>query len=165
MLKGSMHRRQRQGGVAVVTALLITALAVTLVTDLFWQQQVALHGLEGQRLRLETRQALRSALDGAMLVLRDAGAVQGRVTTLDGAWARGGDHALGGGARLAMSEDEDGAAGADAQIAQHTADSSRTTASTRLRWPGLNGCWRRYMSTPASRGPLRRRYCRLLAAC
>ena len=33
-------RPGRQRGVAVITALLLTALAITVVTSLFWQQQV-----------------------------------------------------------------------------------------------------------------------------
>lgn len=79
-------RRARQRGVAVVTALLVTALAVTLVCDLFWRQQVLARGMEGRRLHLEARLAMRGMMDDARLALRDAAAVQGSVTVLDGGW-------------------------------------------------------------------------------
>lgn len=76
----------RERGVAVVTALLLTALSVTLVTGIFWQQQVLVRGIEGQRLRLQGKLIARAALDAARLTLLDA-AAQGNVTTLDGAWS------------------------------------------------------------------------------
>ena len=75
----------RQRGVAVVTAMLVTALAVTLVTGVFWQQQQLVRGMEGQRLRLQGRLIVRSALDAACLALREADA-QGGVAAPDGAW-------------------------------------------------------------------------------
>ncbi|MBA5637229.1 type II secretion system minor pseudopilin GspK [Duganella sp. LX20W] len=77
----------RQRGVAVVTALLLTTLAVTIVASLFWQQQVQVRSMENQRLQLQTRWILRGALDWARLILRQDGMDRGRVTTLDGVWA------------------------------------------------------------------------------
>jgi general secretion pathway protein K len=71
----------RHRGVALVTALLVTALAVTLVSNLFWQQQVMVRGMEGQQLRLRARLLLHDAVDDARLALRDAAAAQGQVTT------------------------------------------------------------------------------------
>lgn len=62
---------QQQRGVAVVTALLLTTLAVTIVASLFWQQQVQVRWIENQRLRQQTTWVLRSALDWARLILRD----------------------------------------------------------------------------------------------
>jgi general secretion pathway protein K len=59
----------RERGVAVVTALLLTALSVTLVTGIFWQQQVLVRGIEGQRLRLQGKLIARAALDAARLTL------------------------------------------------------------------------------------------------
>jgi general secretion pathway protein K len=79
------RRRGRQRGVAVVTALLLTALSVTLVTGIFWQQQVLVRGMEGQRLQLQGKLIVRAAQDAARLTLLDA-AAQANVTTLDGAW-------------------------------------------------------------------------------
>ena len=42
--------RLRQRGVAVVTALLLTTLAVSIVGSLFWMQQVQVRSMENQRL-------------------------------------------------------------------------------------------------------------------
>jgi general secretion pathway protein K len=79
--------RARQRGVAVVTALLLTTLAVTIVASLFWQQQVQVRSMENQRLHLQTKWILRGALDWARLILRQEG-IEGRtVTTLDAVWA------------------------------------------------------------------------------
>jgi len=62
-----MHRRQR--GVAVITALLLTTLAITIVASLFWQQQVQVRSIENQRLQLQKQWILRGALDWARLIL------------------------------------------------------------------------------------------------
>lgn len=63
--------RQRQRGVAVITALLLTTLAVTIVASLFWQQQVQVRSIENQRLQLQKQWVLRGALDWARLILRE----------------------------------------------------------------------------------------------
>lgn len=60
----------RQRGVAVVTALLLTTLAITLVASLFWQQQVQVRSIENQRLQLQKQWILRGALDWSALILR-----------------------------------------------------------------------------------------------
>ncbi|GGX90983.1 general secretion pathway protein GspK [Massilia dura] len=78
---------QRQAGVAVVTALLLTTLAVTIVASLFWQQQVQVRSLENQRLHLQTRWILRGALDWARLILRQDGIDNPNDTRADGVWA------------------------------------------------------------------------------
>jgi len=82
-----MKRRtlMRQRGVAVVTALLLTTLAVTIVASLFWQQQVQVRSMENQRLHLQTRWILRGALDWARLVLRQD-LRDSDVTSLDAVW-------------------------------------------------------------------------------
>jgi general secretion pathway protein K len=72
--------KARNGGVALVTALLVTALAVTLVSNLFGQQQVMVRGMQGQQLRLQARLLLHESFDEARLALRDAAAAQGQVT-------------------------------------------------------------------------------------
>ena len=61
----------RQRGVAVVTALLLTTLAITIVASLFWQQQVQVRSIENQRLQLQKQWVLRGALDWARLILRE----------------------------------------------------------------------------------------------
>jgi general secretion pathway protein K len=58
-------------GVAVVTALLLTTLAITIVASLFWQQQVQVRSIENQRLQLQKQWVLRGALDWARLILRE----------------------------------------------------------------------------------------------
>ena len=84
MRRPASPRRQR--GVAIVTALLLTTLAVTIVASLFWQQQVQVRSMENQRLQLQTRWIVRGALDYARLILRQDGADRGNRTTLDGVW-------------------------------------------------------------------------------
>jgi general secretion pathway protein K len=60
----------RQQGVAVITALLLTTLAVTIVASLFWQQQVQVRSIENQRTQLQKQWILRGAIDWARLILR-----------------------------------------------------------------------------------------------
>lgn len=62
-----------QQGVAIITALLLTALAITLVASLFWQQQIQVRTVENQRLQLQKQWILRGALDWAKLILREDG--------------------------------------------------------------------------------------------
>ena len=68
-----MSRRGAQRGVAVVTAMLLTTLAITIVASLFWQQQVQVRSIENQRLQLQKQWVLRGALDWARLILREDG--------------------------------------------------------------------------------------------
>lgn len=77
---------QRQRGVAVVIALLLTTLAITIVASLFWQQQVQVRSIENQRLQLQKQWILRGALDWASLILRED-AKYSSVDTLDEPWA------------------------------------------------------------------------------
>ncbi|UGQ46131.1 type II secretion system minor pseudopilin GspK [Massilia endophytica] len=80
-------RLAKQRGVAVVTALLLTTLAITIVASLFWQQQVQVRSMENQRLHLQTRWILRGALDWARLILRQSGYDDREVTRENGVWA------------------------------------------------------------------------------
>ncbi|MBI1891173.1 MAG: type II secretion system minor pseudopilin GspK [Burkholderiales bacterium] len=68
-----MHRPciKRQCGVAVVTALLLTTLAVTIVASMFWQQQVQIRSIENQQTQSQKQWLLRGLLDWAMLLLRE----------------------------------------------------------------------------------------------
>jgi general secretion pathway protein K len=79
-------RLARQRGVAVVTALLLTTLAVSIVASLFWQQQVQVRSMENTRLQLQTKWIVRGALDFARLVLRQNGFDQSGWTTLNDPW-------------------------------------------------------------------------------
>jgi general secretion pathway protein K len=76
----------RQRGVAVITALLLTTLAITIVASLFWQQQVQVRSIENQRLQLQKQWILRGALDWARLILRADG-INSTIDTLDEPWA------------------------------------------------------------------------------
>jgi general secretion pathway protein K len=76
----------RQRGVAVITALLLTTLAITIVASLFWQQQVQVRSIENQRLQLQKQWILRGALDWAGLILRED-AKYSTVDTLDEPWS------------------------------------------------------------------------------
>lgn len=57
----------------MVTAMLLTTLAITIVASLFWQQQVQVRSIENQRLQLQKQWVLRGALDWARLILREDG--------------------------------------------------------------------------------------------
>jgi general secretion pathway protein K len=76
----------RERGVAVITALLLTTLAVTIVASLFWQQQVQVRSIENQRLQLQKEWILRGALDWARLIIREDGKYSA-IDTLDEPWA------------------------------------------------------------------------------
>ena len=80
-------RLNKQRGVAVITALLLCTLAVSIVASLFWQQQVQVRSMENQRLQLQTKWILRGALDWARLVLQTSGQQSASgVTTLNDVW-------------------------------------------------------------------------------
>ncbi|NML60268.1 type II secretion system minor pseudopilin GspK [Massilia sp. RP-1-19] len=79
-------RLDKQRGVAVITALLLCTLAVSIVASLFWQQQVQVRSMENQRLQLQTKWILRGALDWARLVLQTAGQQSNGITTLNDVW-------------------------------------------------------------------------------
>jgi general secretion pathway protein K len=76
----------RQRGVAVITALLLTTLAITIVASLFWQQQVQVRSIENQRLQLQKQWILRGALDWGRLILREDARFSS-VDNLDEPWA------------------------------------------------------------------------------
>jgi general secretion pathway protein K len=78
---------RRQRGVAVITALLLTTLAVTIVASLFWQQQVQVRSMENQRLQLQTRWILRGALDLSRLILNQDFSDSPNFTQINGVWA------------------------------------------------------------------------------
>jgi general secretion pathway protein K len=73
--------------VAVITALLLTTLAVTIVTSLFWQQQVQVRSMENQRLQLQTRWIVRGALDLSRLILFQDFLDSSSFTRLNGIWS------------------------------------------------------------------------------
>lgn len=72
---------------AVVTALLLATLAVTIVASLFWQQQVQVRSIENQRFQLQKKWVLRGALDWARLILREDARTSNEVDHLGEPWA------------------------------------------------------------------------------
>lgn len=78
--------QHQQRGIAVITALLLTTLAITVVASLFWQQQVQVRSIENQRLQLQKQWILRGALDWANLILRED-AKHSSIDNLDEPWA------------------------------------------------------------------------------
>ncbi|WP_332878048.1 type II secretion system minor pseudopilin GspK [Massilia sp. S19_KUP03_FR1] len=76
-----------QRGVAVITALLLTTLAVTIVASLFWQQQVQVRSMENQRLHLQIQWILRGTLDWTKLILQQEAITQPNYTSLKDVWA------------------------------------------------------------------------------
>lgn len=82
-----MIPRARQKGVAVITALLLTTLAVTIVASLFWQQQVQVRSMENQRLHLQIQWILRGTLDWTKLILQQEAMTQPNYTSLKDVWA------------------------------------------------------------------------------
>ena len=85
-IRPQLRLRARQQGVAIITALLITTLSVTIVASLFWQQQVQVRSMENQRLHLQTKWILRGALDWARLVLKQDANDNPQYTTLTAVW-------------------------------------------------------------------------------
>ena len=82
----TLRLRERQRGVAVVTALLLTSLAITIVASLFWQQQVQIRSIENQRAQLQKQWVLRGALEWSRLILRED-ARMSATDNLDEPWA------------------------------------------------------------------------------
>ncbi|KRB87882.1 type II secretion system minor pseudopilin GspK [Noviherbaspirillum sp. Root189] len=76
---------RRQHGVAVITALLLTTLAITIVASLFWQQQVQVRSIENQRLQLQKQWILRGAIDYARVIL--TADTSTTIDSLDDPWA------------------------------------------------------------------------------
>lgn len=61
----------KQRGVAIVMALLLASLALTLVASLFGQQNVQVRSIENQRYQLQKQWVMRGAIDWARLILRE----------------------------------------------------------------------------------------------
>ena len=83
----ALRMRLRQDGVAVVTALLLTTLAITIVASLFWQQQVQVRSIENQRMQLQKKWIIRGAIDWARLILREDARTSFHLDHLGEPWA------------------------------------------------------------------------------
>lgn len=80
--------RRRQHGAAVLMALFIAALAVLIVSGLFWNQFVLMRTIENQQLVTQSRLLLRGALDWSRAILRED-QLRSSVDHLDEPWAKG----------------------------------------------------------------------------
>ncbi|MHA6886427.1 type II secretion system minor pseudopilin GspK [Ralstonia pseudosolanacearum] len=74
-------------GAAVVTALLVVALAVVIVSGMLWRQQVEIRAVENQRLKAQATWIARAGIDWARLILRDDQRRTGAVDHLGEIWA------------------------------------------------------------------------------
>ena len=83
MLRSTPHR---QRGAALLTALIIVTLVVTLAAAMVWQQWRAVQVEAAERARLQSSWILQGALDWARLILRED-ARSGRPTALTEPWA------------------------------------------------------------------------------
>ena len=77
-----------QQGVAVVLALLLSALAVAVVSGMFWPQHIRFRSLENQLEQQRMRMLQRGVLDKTRQILRLDAMENDGVTSLDGAWAK-----------------------------------------------------------------------------
>jgi general secretion pathway protein K len=80
------HKLKKQQGVAVVTALLLTTLAVTIVASLFWQQQVQVRSIENQRLQAQKKWVSRAVLSFTRLAVNLG--TRGNYINSDQPWAQ-----------------------------------------------------------------------------
>lgn len=80
----SRHLKQR--GVAIISALLVVALAAIIVSGLLWREQVQVRRIENQRLLAQAQWISRSALDWTRLILRSEADTSPTVTYLGGVW-------------------------------------------------------------------------------
>jgi general secretion pathway protein K len=65
---------KRQRGIAIVTVLLVVALAATLAASVAWRELVAVRDVENQRLSIETMWVERAAVEWARATLREQAA-------------------------------------------------------------------------------------------
>ncbi|ALX16334.1 general secretion pathway protein GspK [Burkholderia cepacia JBK9] len=79
-------RRPRERGIAIVTVLLVVALAATLAASVLWRQQVATRDVENQRLATQTMWIERAAVEWARATLRAQSATS-NVTFVGQPWS------------------------------------------------------------------------------
>ncbi|MGK8205899.1 type II secretion system minor pseudopilin GspK [Burkholderia cenocepacia] len=81
-----IRRSPRQRGIALITVLLVVALAATLAASVLWRQQVATRDVENQRLATQTMWAERAAVEWARALLRAQSATS-NVTVAGQTWS------------------------------------------------------------------------------
>ncbi|HKT95665.1 MAG TPA: type II secretion system minor pseudopilin GspK [Paraburkholderia sp.] len=82
----AVARPRPQRGAAIISALLVAALAAILVSGMLWRQQVQVRRIENQRLLAQAQWIARAALDWTRLVLRSEADTAPGITYLGGAW-------------------------------------------------------------------------------
>ncbi|TDQ89792.1 type II secretion system minor pseudopilin GspK [Paraburkholderia silvatlantica] len=82
----SCRSRRARRGAAIISALLVVALAAILVSGMLWRQQVQLRRIENQRLLAQAQWIARASLDWTRLVLRSEADTSAGITYLGGAW-------------------------------------------------------------------------------
>lgn len=83
---GRAARTRRERGIAIVTVLLVVALAATLAASVLWRQQVATRDVENQRLATQTMWVERAAVEWARATLRAQSATS-NVTFVGQPWS------------------------------------------------------------------------------
>ncbi|WP_321886867.1 type II secretion system minor pseudopilin GspK [Paraburkholderia bannensis] len=78
---------RRERGAAIITALLVMALAAILVSGILWREQVQVRRIENQRLLGQAQWVARGALDWTRLVLHAEADTLPSVTYLGGLWS------------------------------------------------------------------------------
>ncbi|MBB3260708.1 general secretion pathway protein K [Paraburkholderia bannensis] len=78
---------RREGGAAIITALLVMALSAILVSGILWREQVQVRRVENQRLLGQAQWVARGALDWTRLVLHSEADTLPSVTYLGGLWS------------------------------------------------------------------------------
>jgi general secretion pathway protein K len=77
---------KRQGGAAIITAMLVVTLAAIVVSGLFWRENVAVRSIENRLALSQSRWIERAAVDWAKVILR-ADQRAGAVDHLGEPWA------------------------------------------------------------------------------
>ncbi|RQS37243.1 general secretion pathway protein GspK [Burkholderia sp. Bp8992] len=83
---GRTAHARRERGIAIVTVLLVVALAATLAASVLWRQQVATRDVENQRLATQTMWIERAAVEWARATLRAQSATS-NVTFVGQPWS------------------------------------------------------------------------------
>lgn len=83
---GKATHAPRERGIAIVTVLLVVALAATLAASVLWRQQVATRDVENQRLATQTMWVERAAVEWARAILRAQSATS-NVTFVGQPWS------------------------------------------------------------------------------
>ena len=78
------NKLYRHRGMAVITALLVVALATMLVTGLIWRTFVSARTVENMQVRMQSKWLVRTAIDWARLILKQDNS---QTTNLDQPWA------------------------------------------------------------------------------